>query len=64
LNFAVGTAILIIASASTSVANATGVTLIQAGTGSQGTRTLAQYAEASLVKVATDTWYISGVGIT
>jgi hypothetical protein len=64
LNFAVGTAILIIASGSTTIANAAGVTLIQAGTGTGGSRTLAQYGEASLVKVATDTWYISGVGIS
>ena len=64
LNFAVGTAILIIASNSTTVSPAGGVTLIQAGSGSTGARTLAIYAEASLVKVATDTWYISGVGIS
>jgi hypothetical protein len=64
LNFAIGTAILIIASASTTISPAGGVTLIQAGTGSTGARTLAQYGEASLVKVASDTWYISGVGIT
>jgi hypothetical protein len=64
LNFAVGTAILIIASGSTTVSPAVGVTLVQAGTGSTGSRTLATYAEASLVKVASDTWYISGVGIT
>jgi hypothetical protein len=60
----VGTAILIIASNSTTIANAAGVTLIQAGTGSTGSRTLAQYGEASLVKVATDTWYISGSGLS
>jgi len=64
LNFAIGTAILIIASGSTTVSPAGGVTLIQAGSGSTGARTLAIYAEASLVKVATDTWYISGVGIS
>jgi hypothetical protein len=63
-NFAIGTAILIIASGSTTVSPAGGVTLIQAGSGSTGARTLAIYAEASLVKVATDTWYISGVGIS
>jgi hypothetical protein len=61
---AIGTAILIIASNSTSINAAGGVTLIQAGTGTAGNRALAQYGEASLVKVATDTWYISGVGIT
>jgi len=64
LNFAIGTAILVIASASTTVSAAVGVTLIWAGVGTTGSRTLAQYGEASLVKVATDTWYISGVGIT
>jgi hypothetical protein len=62
--FAIGTAVLIIASNSTTVSPAVGVTLIQAGTGTTGARTLAQYAEASLVKVATDTWYISGIGIS
>jgi hypothetical protein len=62
--FAIGTAILIIASNSTTISNAGGVTLVQAGTGSTGARTLAQHAEASLVKVGTDTWYISGVGIS
>lgn len=64
LNFAIGTAILIIASASTTINAAVGVTLIQAGTGTTGNRTLGQYGEASLVKVASDTWYISGVGIS
>jgi len=64
LNFAIGTAILIIASGSTTISPAVGVTLVQAGTGTTGARTLATYGEASLVKVATDTWYISGVGIS
>lgn len=63
LNFAIGTAILIIASGSTTVSPAGGVTLIEAGTGSTGTRTLAANAQASCIKVATNTWYISGVGI-
>jgi hypothetical protein len=63
-NFAIGTAVLIIASNSTAINAVGGVTLIQAGTGTAGNRTLAQYGEASLVKVATDTWYISGVGIS
>jgi hypothetical protein len=64
LNFAIGTAILVIASGATSINAAGGVTLIQAGTGTGGNRTLAQYGEATLVKVASDTWYISGVGIS
>jgi hypothetical protein len=62
--FATGTAILIIASGSTTVQTQAGVTLIEAGTGSTGNRTLAANAQASCIKVATNTWYISGVGIT
>lgn len=59
----IGTAILVIASASTTI-NAASVTLIWAGVGTTGSRTLAQYGQASLIKVGTDTWYISGTGIT
>jgi hypothetical protein len=64
--FSVGTAILIVANttASVGITNAAGVTLYQAGSGSTGTRTLAAYGQATLVKVGTDTWYISGVGIS
>jgi hypothetical protein len=62
--FATGTAILVIASGSTTVQTQAGVTLIEAGTGSTGNRTLAANAQASCIKVATNTWYISGVGIT
>jgi hypothetical protein len=64
LNFAIGTAILIIASGSTTVSPAGGVSLIQAGTGASGARTLATAGVATLIKVTTDGWYISGVGIT
>jgi hypothetical protein len=59
-----GTAILVIASATTTISPAAGVTLIQAGSGSTGARSLATHGQASLVKVGTDTWYISGVGIS
>jgi hypothetical protein len=62
--FTTGTAILVIASGSTTISPAGGVTLYQAGSGSTGSRTLATYGQASLVKVGTDTWYISGVGIS
>jgi hypothetical protein len=62
--FAIGTAILIIASGATTVSPTGGVTLVQAGTGAIGARNLATAAVASLVKVTTDGWYISGVGIT
>ena len=59
----VGTAILVIASASTTISSGS-ITLIWAGVGATGSRTLAQYGQASLVKVATDVWYISGTGLT
>jgi hypothetical protein len=62
--FAIGTAILVIASGATTISPAGGVTLFLAGSGTTGARTLAQYGQASLIKVASDTWYISGTGIT
>jgi hypothetical protein len=62
--FAIGTAILNIASGSTTVSPTGGVSLIQAGTGASGARTLATAGVATLVKVTTDGWYISGVGIS
>jgi hypothetical protein len=60
---AVGTTILIIASAAVTV-GAGSVTLIQVGTGTTGSRSIAQYGMATIIKVATDTWYISGTGVT
>jgi hypothetical protein len=63
-NFAIGTAILIIASNSTTVSPAVGVTLLLGGSGASGARTIAQYGVASLVKVAGDTWYITGAGVS
>jgi hypothetical protein len=59
----VGTAILVIASAGTTISSGS-ITLVWAGVGTTGSRTLAQYGQASLVKVATDTWYISGTGLS
>jgi hypothetical protein len=45
---------------------AAGVTLVLAGTGAAttGTRTLAQGAVATILKVGTDRWYVSGAGVT
>ena len=59
----IGTAILVIASADTTIGSGS-ITLIWAGVGTTGSRALAQYGQASLVKVATDVWYISGTGLT
>ena len=47
-----------------SVAPAGGVTLIQAGTGSTGTRTLAVNGIATLIKNDTDEWMITGTGVS
>lgn len=63
--FQVGTAITVInEDAVKTIAPAAGVTLVQAGTGATGTRTLAIGAIATLIKVQSDRWYISGAGIT
>jgi hypothetical protein len=60
----IGTAVLIIATNTVSISPAGGVTLRWGGTSSTGARTLAQYGVATLVKVASDTWYISGTGLS
>jgi hypothetical protein len=60
---AVGTAILVIASGATTISSGS-ITLVWAGVGTTGSRTLAQYGQASLIKVAENTWYISGTGLT
>jgi hypothetical protein len=39
-------------------------TLLLVGTGATGTRTLAQYGQATAHKVGTTTWLISGVGLS
>jgi hypothetical protein len=59
----VGTAVLIIATNSTTINASGGVTLRWGGTSGTGARTLAQYGVATLVKVATDTWFINGTGV-
>ena len=63
--FPIGTIINIIASAGITVAITTD-TLQWGGQASSttGTRTIAQYGMATLVKVASTTWYISGAGVT
>jgi hypothetical protein len=63
--FPVGTIVNVIASAGITVAITTD-TLQWGGQASSqtGTRTLAAYAMATLVKVTSTTWYISGAGVT
>jgi hypothetical protein len=63
--FEIGTSIVFISGtgATTTIA-ITSDTLVQAGTGSTGSRTLAAHGMATAVKVASTTWYISGNGLT
>jgi hypothetical protein len=64
--FDIGTVITIVNSSASpiTVTQGSGVTLRFSGTTSTGNRTLAAYGVCSTIKVATDTWYISGSGVT
>jgi hypothetical protein len=63
--FEVGTAITFVNLATDSVSIAiTTDTMYLAGTGTTGTRTLAQYGVATALKIDTTTWIISGGGLT
>lgn len=46
------------------VTKGSGVTLLLAGDGTDSNKTLAAYGWATAMKVGTDTWLISGVGVT
>ena len=45
------------------VAQGTGVSLYLAGSSTTGNRVVGAYGLASVMKVATDTWVISGTGV-
>lgn len=60
----VGTTVVIVNGNNTSTIAITTDTLRQAGTTNTGPRTLAAYGMATLVKVASTTWYISGNGVS
>jgi hypothetical protein len=63
--FAIGAAITIVnAGTSPITLSATGVTLYQAGSSNTGNRTIAVRGVATLLKVGTDTWFISGAGVS
>ena len=65
--FDIGTVITIINSSSVSsltITQGSGVTLRLSGTATVGNRTLAVFGLCSIIKVATDTWFISGSGLT
>jgi hypothetical protein len=63
--FETGTVLTFINMSSSSLSIAiTTDTMYQAGTGSTGTRTLAQYGIATAIKMTSTTWLISGNGLT
>lgn len=62
--FPVGATITFYNASASSTIPITSDTLVLAGAGTTGTRTLAQYALATIVKVASTTWVISGTGVT
>jgi hypothetical protein len=61
----IGTAISVVneSSSNCTIAPAVGVTLILGGNATAGTRTLSWYGAATLLKVATDRWFISGSNV-
>lgn len=64
--FPIGTTITVTnnANAQASISPASNVTLRLAGTATAGLRALAPYAVATMRKIATDTWIISGAGLS
>lgn len=62
----VGSAITVVndGSGARALSAAAGVTLKWAGSGTVGSRTLGIGGVATLIKVATDTWFVSGAGIS
>jgi hypothetical protein len=66
VTFAIGTAISIVVQAAGNVlVNAAGgVTLYMAGNSTAANRVVSTYGMATLLKVATNTWFINGSGVT
>jgi len=63
--FALGTAVTIVNNGTTAITiSAAGVSLYQAGTTNAGNRTLGVRGLVTIVKVATNIWFISGSGIS
>jgi hypothetical protein len=64
--FAIGDTITItnISGSNITITQGSGVTLRMAGTALTGNRTLAQYGISAVRKIATDTWIITGAGLT
>jgi hypothetical protein len=65
VGFPVGTAVTIVNDGSNAITvSTTGITLKLAGAGTTGNRTIAANGLATLIKVGTDKWFISGAGIS
>jgi hypothetical protein len=65
--FPTGTIITLVnagSSGAVTVTRGSGVALILAGDGTDSNKTLAAYGLATILKVGTDTWFISGAGVT
>ena len=64
--FATGAAITVInqGTGNITVAQGSGVTLYLAGNATSGNRTVATFGMATIMKVATDTWFINGTGVS
>lgn len=63
--FPIGSAVTIINNGSGALTiSTTSITMLQAGTTNTGDRTLAAKGMATVIKVGTDTWFISGSGLT
>jgi hypothetical protein len=63
--FQTGSAVTIInqGTGNITVAQGSGVTLYLAGNATSGNRTISTFGMATLIKVATDTWFINGSGV-
>ena len=64
--FQVGAAITVVnqGTGNITVAQGSGVTLYLAGNATSGNRTIATFGMATLIKVATNTWFINGTGVS
>jgi hypothetical protein len=64
--FQVGAAITVVnqGTGNITVAQGSGVTLYLAGNATSGNRTVATFGMATLIKVATNTWFINGTGVS
>jgi hypothetical protein len=63
--FDIGTVVTVVSDATALVIQAgAGVTLKLANSASTGNRSVASNGVATMIKVATDTWYVYGFGVT